>query len=129
MHWQKKKIKQNNDFLQVHEIGKELYVLVKLSKSLLKMNTMEHTERWNRKTTVGTTLEKVTYTMFCSLSQSKQYVYGVLYIGDHPDSSATLLCLSKSDIYIFDPHGVSMKEEPVSNGTSALLHSFQEQKW
>ena len=52
------------------------------------------------KTTVGTSLEKVTYTMYCSLSQSKQYVYGVLCIGDHHGSSATLYYLSKSNIYI-----------------------------
>ena len=25
-------------------------------------------------------------------------------------------------IYIFDPHSVNMRGEPVSNGTSALLH-------
>ena len=30
------------DILPVHEIGKEIYFLVKLSKSPLKMNTMEH---------------------------------------------------------------------------------------
>ena len=81
-----------------------------------------------KKTTVGTTLEKVTYTMYHSLSQSKQYVYGVLCIGDHHGSSATLLCLSKSNIYIFDPHSVSMRGEPVSNGTSALLHFFSRTK-
>ena len=62
--------------------------------------------------------------MYCSLSQSKQYVCGVLCIGDHHGSSATLLCLSISNIFIFDPHSVSMRGEPVSNGTSALLHLF-----
>ena len=80
------------------------------------------------KTTVGTTLEKVTYTMYRSLSQSKQYVYGVLCIGDHHGSSASLLCLSKSNIYIFDPHSVNMRGEPVSNGTSALLCFFSRTK-
>ena len=47
--------------------------------------------------------------MYHSLSQSKQYVFGVLCIGDHHGSFATLLCLSKSNIYIFDPHSVSMR--------------------
>ena len=62
------------------------------------------------------------------MSQSKQYVYGVLCIGDHHGSSASLLCLSKSNIYIFDPHSVNMRGEPVSNGTSALLHFFSRTK-
>ena len=38
--------------------------------------------------------------MYHSLSQSKQYVYGVLCIGDHHGSSASLLCLSKSNIQV-----------------------------
>ena len=62
--------------------------------------------------------------MYHSLSRSKQYVYGVLCIGDHHGSSASLLCLSKSNIYIFNPHSVNMRGEPVSNGTSALLDFF-----
>ena len=66
--------------------------------------------------------------MYHSLSQSKQYVYGVLCIGNHHGSSATLLCLSKSNIYIFDPHSVSTRGEPVSNGTSALPHIFSRTK-
>ena len=68
------------------------------------------------------------YTVYCSLSQSKQYVYGVLYIGDHHGSSASLLCLSKSNIYIFDPHSVNMRGESVSNETSALLPFFSRTK-
>ena len=31
-------------------------------------------------------------------------------------------------IYIFGPHSVNMGEEPVSNGTSALLHFFSRTK-
>ena len=66
--------------------------------------------------------------MYHSLSQSKQYVYGVLCIGDHCGSSASLLCLSKSNIYIFDPRSVNMRGEPVSNGTSGLLHFYFKNK-
>ena len=118
-----KKVKTDNDFLQVHEIGKEIYVFGQTFKITIEneyYGTLQKDEI--EKTTVGTTLEKVTYTMYHSLSQSKQYVYGVLCIGDHHGSSASLLCLSKSNIYIFDPHSVNMRGEPVSNGTSALLH-------
>ena len=97
-----KKVKTDNDFLQVHEIGKEIYVFGQTSKITIEneyYGTLQKHEI--EKTTVGTTLEKVTYTMYCSLSQSKQYVYGVLCIGDHHGSSASLLCLSKSNVYIF----------------------------
>ena len=73
-------------------------------------------------------MEKVTYTMYHSLSQSKQYVYGVLCIGDYHGSSASLLCLSKSNIYIFHLHSVNIRGEPVSNGTSALQHFFSSAK-
>ena len=66
--------------------------------------------------------------MYHSLFQSKQYVCGVLCIGDHHGSSASLLCLSKSNIYIFDPHSVNMRGKPVSNGTSALLYFFSKTK-
>ena len=66
--------------------------------------------------------------MYHSLSQSKQYVYSVLCIGDHHGSSASLLCLYKINIYIFDPHSVNMRGEPVSNGTSPLLHFFSRTK-
>ena len=66
--------------------------------------------------------------MYHSLSQSKQYVYVVLCIGDLHGSSASLLCLSKNNIYIFDPHSVNMRGEPVSNGTSTLLHFFSRTK-
>ena len=62
--------------------------------------------------------------MYHSLSRSKQNVYGVLCIG----SSASLLHLFKSNMYIFDPHSVNMRGEPVSNGTSALLHFFSRTK-
>ena len=37
-----KKVKTNNDFLQVHEIGKEIYDFGQTFKSPLEMNTMEH---------------------------------------------------------------------------------------
>ena len=124
-----KKVKTDNDFLQVHEIGKEIYVFGQTFKITIEneyYGTLQKDEI--EKTTVGTTLEKVTYTMYHSLSQSKQYVYGVLCIGDHHGSSASLLCLSKSNIYIFDPHSVNMRGEPVSNGTSALLHFFSRTK-
>ena len=67
------------------------------------------------KNPVETTLEQVTYTMYHSLSTSKQNIYGILCIGDHHGSSASLLCLSKSNIYIFHPHSVNMRGEPVSN--------------
>ena len=97
-----KNVKTNNDFLQVHEIGKEIYVFGQTLKITIEneyYGTLQKDEI--EKTTVGTTLEKATYTMYRSLSQSKQYVYGVLCIGDHHGSSASLLCLSKSNIYIF----------------------------
>ena len=124
-----KKGKTNNDFLQVHEIGKGIYVFGQTFEITIEneyYETLQNDEI--EKTTVGTTLEKATYTMYHSLSQSKQYVYGVLCIGDDHGSSASLLCLSKINIYIFYPHSVNMRGEPVSNGTSALLHFFSRTK-
>ena len=124
-----KKVKTNNYILQVHEIGKEIYVFGQTFQITIEneyYGTLQKDEI--EKTTVGTTLEKVTYSMYCSLSQSKQYVDGVLCIGDHHGSSASLLCSSKSNIYIFDPHSVNMRGEPVSNGTSALLYFFPRTK-
>ena len=124
-----KKVHTNNDFLQVHEIGKEIYVFGQTFKITIEneyCGTLQKDEI--EKITAGTTLEQVTYTMYHSLSRSKQYVYGVLCIGDHHGSYASLLCLSKSNTYISDPHSVNMRGDPVSNGTSALLHFFQEQK-
>ena len=79
-----KKVKTNNDFLQVHEIGKEIYVFGQTFQITIENDYYETLQKDEiEKTTVGTTLEKVTYTMYHSLSQSKQYVYGVLCIGDH----------------------------------------------
>ena len=66
--------------------------------------------------------------MYHSLSRSRQYIYDVLCIGDHHGSSTSLLSLSESNIYIFDPHSINMRDEPVSNGTSALLHFFPRTK-
>ena len=119
------KVHTNNDFLQVNEIGKEIYVFgqtfqITIENEYYGMSQKDEIE----KITVGAALEQVTYTMYYSLSRSKQYVYGVLFIGDHHGSYASLLCLFKSNIYIFDPHSVNMRGEPVSNGTSALLHFF-----
>ena len=88
--------------MQVHEIGKEIYVFGQTFKITIEneyCGTLQKDEI--EKTTVGTTLEKVTYTMYHSLSQSKQYVCGVLCIGDHHGSSPSLLCLSKSNIYFW----------------------------
>ena len=124
-----KKLKTNNDFLQAHEIGKEIYVIGQTFKITIEneyYGTLQKDEI--EKTTFGTTLEKVTYTMYHSLSQSKQYVYGVLCTGDHHGSSVSLLCCSKGNIYIFDPQSVNMRGEPVSNGTSALLYFFSRTK-
>ena len=115
--------------MQVHETGKEIYGFGKTFQITIEneyYGTLQKDEI--EKATIRTTLEEVTYTMYDSLSQSKQYVYGVLCIGDHHGSSATLLCLSKSNINIFDPHSVSMRGEPVSNGTSALLRFFSRTK-
>ena len=53
-------------------------------------------------------------------------VYYVLEISH--GSSANLLCLSKSKIYIFDPHSESMTGKPVSNELLLCYISFQEQK-
>ena len=125
-----KKVKTNNDFLQVHEIGKENYDFTQTLQITIEneyYGTLQKDEI--EKITVGTILEQVTYTMYHSLFRSKQYIYGVLCIGDHHDTSASFLCLSKSNIYIFHPHSLNMRGEPVSNGTSAPLHFFQEQKW
>ena len=92
-----KKLKEIMIFCKFMKLAKKFMFLIKLPKSSLKMNTMEQT------TTVGTTLEKV-ITMYHSLSQSKQHVYDVLCSGDHHGSSATLLHLPKSNIYIFLIH-------------------------
>ena len=67
-----KKVQTNNDFLQVHEIGKEIYVFgytfqISIENEYYGILQKDETET----RTVGTTLEKVTYTMYHSLSQSK----------------------------------------------------------
>ena len=96
-----KKVHTNNKFLQVHEIGKEIYVFGQTFKITIEngyYGTLQKDEI--EKTTVGTTLEQVTYAMYHSLSRSKQYVCGVLCIGDYHGLSASLLCLSKRNIYI-----------------------------
>ena len=75
-----KKVKTDNDFLQVCEIGKEIYVFGQTFKIKIEneyYGTLQTDEI--EKTTVGTTLEKVTYTMNHSLSQSKQYVWCIMY--------------------------------------------------
>ena len=75
--------------MQVHEIGKEINVSGQTFQTTIEneyCGTLQKGEI--EKTTVGTTLEKVTYNMYHSLSQWKQYVYGVLYIG----RSSWLIC-------------------------------------
>ena len=84
--------------MQVHEIGKEIYVFGQTFQIAIENEyyvTLQKDEI--EKITVGTTLEQVTYTMHHSLSRSKQYVYVLEIIMAH----LLLYCIYLKVIYIY----------------------------
>ncbi len=53
--------------------------------------------------------------------QSDRWTYAVLCLSDGVAGSSVLLCIHKSQVYIFDSHSQNGKGQVVPNGTSVLL--------
>ncbi len=53
--------------------------------------------------------------------QSDRWMYAMLFLSDGVAGSSVLLCVHKSQVYIFDSHSQNGKGQVVSNGTSVLL--------
>ena len=73
------------------------------------------------------TLEKATS---CVLQQNQncQWVYCILCVGNQNGATASLLCLSGNNCYIFDPHSRNSFGKPTQDGTSVLMMFQNRQK-
>ena len=113
-------INSGNDFLQVHEIGKEITMYNNLYAFQIRHEYFGQIHNQSALDTINMTLEKAT---FCALQQNKKYpwVYCILCVGNQNGATASLLCLSVNTCYIFDPHSRNSHGQPVSDGTSVLM--------
>ena len=113
-------INSGNDFLQVHEIGKQITMYKNLYAFQIRHEYFGQIHNQSALDTINMTLEKATY---CALRQSKKcpWVYCILCVGNQNGATASLLCLSVNTCYIFDPHSRNSHGQPVSDGTSVLM--------
>ena len=109
-----------NDFLQVHEIGKEIMIHNNSYAFQIKDEYFGRIHNQCSLDTINMTLEKATS---CLLQQYKkcQWIHCILCVGNQNGATASLLCLSKKNCYIFDPHSRNSCGNPVPNGTSVLM--------
>ena len=116
-----------NDFLQVHEIGKEICMYNNLYAFQIRHEYFGRIHNESALNTVNMTLEKAT---FCALQKSKkcQWVYCILCVGNQNGATSSLLCLSQNTCYIFDPHSRNSCGQPVPDGTSVLMMFENRQK-
>ena len=113
-------INSGNDFLQVHEIGKEITMYNKLYAFQIRHEYFGQIHNQSALDTINMTLEKATC---CALRQNKKcpWIYCILCVGNQNGATASLLCLSVNTCYIFDPHSRNSHGQPVSDGTSVLM--------
>ena len=109
-----------NDFVQVHEIGKEITIHNNSYAFQIKDEYFGRIHNQCSLDTINMTLEKATS---CLLQQYKkcQWIHCILCVGNQNGATASLLCLSKKNCYIFDPHSRNSCGKPVPNGTSVLM--------
>ena len=109
-----------NDFVQVHEIGKQITIHNNSYAFQIKDEYFGRIHNQCSLDTINMTLEKATS---CLLQQYKkcQWIYCILCVGNQNGATASLLCLSKKNCYIFDPHSRNSCGKPVPNGTSVLM--------
>ena len=120
-------IHSGNDFLQVHEICKEIRIHNNLYAFQIRHEYFGRIHNQCALDTVNMTLEKATS---CVLQQNQncQWAYCILCVGNQNGATASLLCLSVNNCYIFDPHSRNSYGESVPDGTSVLMMFQNRQK-
>ena len=120
-------IHSGNDFLQVHEICKEIRIHNNLYAFQIRHEYFGGIHNQCALDTVNMTLEKATS---CVLQQNQncQWAYCILCVGNQNGATASLLCLSVNNCYIFDPHSRNPYGESVPDGTSVLMMFQNRQK-
>ena len=96
-------IHSGNDFLQVHEICKEIRIRHNLYAFQIRHEYFGRIHNQCALDAVNMTLEKATS---CVLQQNQNcpWAYCILCVGNQNGATASLLCLSGNNCYIFDPH-------------------------
>ena len=120
-------IHSGNDFLQVHEICKEIRIHNNLYAFQIRHEYFGPIHNQCALDTVNMTLEKATS---CVLQQNQncQWAYCILCVANQNGATASLLCLSVNNCYIFDPHSRNTYGESVPDGTSVLMMFQNRQK-
>ena len=120
-------IHSGNDFLQVHEICKEIRIHHNLYAFQIRHEYFGRIHNQCALDTVNMTLEKATS---CVLQQNQncQWAYCILCVANQNGATASLLCLSGNNCYIFDPHSRNSYGKPTPDGTSVLMMFQNRQK-
>ena len=120
-------IHSGNDFLQVHEICKEIRIHHNLYAFQIRHEYFGQIHNQCALDAVNMTLEKATS---CVLQQNQncQWAYCILCVGNQNGATASLLCLSGNNCYIFDPHSRNSYGKPTPDGTSVLMMFQNRQK-
>ena len=113
-------IHSHNDFLQVQEIGKQISVNENLYAFHIKHEYYGRVSNKSSLDTINMTLEKATSSALME-NKTSQWNYCILCVDNQHGATASLLCLSPKNCYLFDPHSRNSYGIPVANGTSALM--------
>ena len=113
-------IHSDNDFLQVQEIGKQISVNENLYAFHIKHEYFGRVSNKSSLDTINIILEKATFSALMENKMS-QWNYCILCVGNQHGATASLLCLSPTKCYVFDPHSRNSYGLPVANGTSVLM--------
>ena len=113
-------IHSDNDFLQVQEIGKQISVNENLYAFHIKHEYFGQVSNKSSLDTTNMTLEKATFSALMA-NKTSQWNYYILCVGNQHGATASMLCLSPKNCYVFDPHSRNSYGIPVANGTSVLM--------
>ena len=109
-----RKIRTENDFLQIHEVGCHITEFGNTYKLSIDKEFLDV-----RQVSVGTSLEHASYLAYAGGGKLSSTC--VLCVGNEKGGSASLLFLCKGICYVFDPHSRNNLGLPSSNGTSVVI--------
>ena len=113
-------IHSDNDFLQVQEIGKQISVNENLYAFQIKHEYFGCVSNKCSLDTINMPLEKATFSALME-NKTSQWNYCILCVGNQHGTTASLLCLSSKNCYVFDPRSRNSYGIPVANSTSVLM--------